>query len=178
MKIKKILIMWIILVASIFFGNLKCLADSENEEFITSDFKIMSYVSGGGKNEYGINDESGEEQKIQNIDAEKYDLPSNLYYYNDDIRLRIRYEKNAKEKLPKEFYTDVTYGNSIKALSIHLGCYNVIAYNRLSDFFNVISNNVLNISTETLVNFIKELSIKSKGTIENLENNFLNGTTG
>lgn len=97
MKIKKILIMWIILVASIFFGNLKCLADSENEEFITSDFKIMSYVSGGGKTEYGINDESGEEQKIQNIDAEKYDLPSNLYYYNDDIRLRIRYEKNAKE---------------------------------------------------------------------------------
>lgn len=42
----------------------------------------------------------------------------------------------------------------------------------------MISNNVLNISTETLVNFIKELSIKSKGTIENLENNFLNGTTG
>lgn len=97
MKIKKILIMWIILVASIFLGNLKCLADSENEEFITSDFKIMSYVSGDGKTEYGINDESGEEQKIQNIDAEKYDLPSNLYYYNDDIRLRIRYEKNAKE---------------------------------------------------------------------------------
>ena len=42
----------------------------------------------------------------------------------------------------------------------------------------MISNNVLNISTEILVNFIKELSIKSKGTIENLENNFLNGTTG
>ncbi len=28
------------------------------------------------------------------------------------------------------------------------------------------------------MNFIKEFSIKSKGTIENLENNFLNGTTG
>ena len=30
----------------------------------------------------------------------------------------FKYAKNSKEKLPKEFYTDVTYDNSIKALSI------------------------------------------------------------
>jgi hypothetical protein len=47
----------------------------------------------------------------------------------------LKYENNAKEKLPKEFYTNVTYGNSIKSLSIHLVCYNVIAYERLSEFF-------------------------------------------
>ena len=72
----------------------------------------------------------------------------------------FKYKENAKDKLPKEFYTDVTYGNSIKALSIHLNCYNVIAYNRLSDFFSVISNNIINISTGTLVNFTKEFGKK------------------
>ena len=105
------------------------------------------------------------------------------YRYELEIKPYIerhvfKYEENAQENLPKEFYTDVTYGNSVKALSIHLGCYNVIAYNRLSDFFSVISNNILNISNGTLVNFVKEFSKKSEGTIANLENNFLNGTTG
>ena len=90
----------------------------------------------------------------------------------------FKYKENAKEELPKEFYTDVTYGNSIKALSVHLNCYNVIAYDRLSDFLSVITNNVLNISTGTLVNFVKEFSRKSKGTIINLESNFLKEVTG
>lgn len=90
----------------------------------------------------------------------------------------FKYKEDAIEELPKEFYTDVTYGNSIKALAIHLNCYNVIAYNRLSDFFSVITNSVLNISTGTLVNFLKEFSKKSKSTITNIENNFLNGITG
>ena len=90
----------------------------------------------------------------------------------------FKYKENAKEKLPKEFYTDVTYGNSIKTLSIHLNSYNVIAYNRLRDFFSVVSNNILNISTGTFVKFVKEFSKKSKRTIINLENNFLNGITG
>ena len=90
----------------------------------------------------------------------------------------FEYKENAKEELPKEFYSDVTYGNSIKTLSIHLSCYNVIAYNRLSDFFSMISNNILNISTGTLVNFVKEFGEKSEKTIINIENNFLNGITG
>ena len=90
----------------------------------------------------------------------------------------FRYSENSNKVLPKEFYTDVTYGNSIKALAIHLGCYNVIAYDRLSDFFSVISNNILKISNGTLVNFVKEFGRKSEETLKNLEQNFLNGITG
>ncbi len=90
----------------------------------------------------------------------------------------FKYDEKATEKMPTEFYTDVIYGNSIKTLSIHLGCYNVIAYDRLSDFFGVISNNVLNISNGTLVNFLTEFGRKSKDTIKVLENNFLNGAKG
>ena len=105
------------------------------------------------------------------------------YRYELEIKPYIekhifKYKENAEEELPKEFYTDVTYGNSIKTLSVHLNCYNVIAYDRLSDFFSVISNNILNISNGTLVNFLKEFGKKCKSTITNLENNFLNGITG
>ncbi|HIQ91131.1 MAG TPA: hypothetical protein IAB27_05870, partial [Candidatus Coprosoma intestinipullorum] len=47
----------------------------------------------------------------------------------------FKHVSNSKNKIPNEFYTDVTYDNSIKSLSIELGVYNVISYNRLSDFF-------------------------------------------
>ncbi len=90
----------------------------------------------------------------------------------------FKYDEKSKEKLPKEYYTDVTYGTSIKSLAIHLGCYNVIAYDRLSNFFEVISNNNLKISSGTLVNFVKEFGKKSEKTIKNLEENILNGITG
>ena len=105
------------------------------------------------------------------------------YKYEIEIKPYIEkhifiYDEDSNDVLPKEFYTDVTYGNSIKALSIHLGCYNVIAYNRLSDFFSVITNNIIKPTTGTLVNFVKEFSQKSEKTITNLENNFLSGTNG
>lgn len=86
----------------------------------------------------------------------------------------FKYDENVNETLPQEFYTDVTYNNSIKALSIELGAYNVISYDRLSDFFNVITNGVLNISNGTLVNFLCEFSNKTKLTIEILTNSLLN----
>ena len=89
----------------------------------------------------------------------------------------FKYEENSKETLPLEFYTDVTYGSIMKTLAIHLSCYNVIAYDRLSDFFSVISNNLLNISNGTLVNFLYEFSKKSKTTLDNLEQNIMNGKT-
>lgn len=90
----------------------------------------------------------------------------------------FQYVKNTEEELPKSFYTDVTYDNSIKALSIELGTYNIISYDRLSDFFKVITNNVINISNGTLVNFLYEFGELSKPTIKILENDFLNGVTG
>jgi len=87
----------------------------------------------------------------------------------------FQYDKNSNESLPNEFYTDVTYDHSIKSLSIELGAYNVISYDRLSDFFEVITNGVINISKGTLVNFLYEFSNKSIPTLYNLEESLLNG---
>ena len=53
----------------------------------------------------------------------------------------------------------------------------MISYDRLSDFFSVITNNIINISNGTLVNFLYEFSNKSEITINNIENNILNGKT-
>ena len=86
----------------------------------------------------------------------------------------FKYDSNSNNTLPESFYTDVTYDNSIKALSLELGAYNVIAYDRLSDFFNVITKGIINISNGTLVNFNKEFSKKSEMTLNNITNNLLN----
>lgn len=85
------------------------------------------------------------------------------------------HDENSNEVLPKEFYTDVTYNNDIKTLSIELGTYNLVSYDRLSNFFSVITNNIINISNGTLVNFLYEFSNKSDSTLKNIENNILNG---
>lgn len=86
----------------------------------------------------------------------------------------FKYDQNSKERLPKEFYTDVTYNNSIKSLAIELGAYNVISYERLSDFFCVITDGIIQISKGNLVNILREFSKKSEATIKNLEEDLLN----
>lgn len=86
----------------------------------------------------------------------------------------FKHNSKTEEKIPKEFYTDVTYDNSVKALTIELGTYNVVALDRLSDLFNVLSKGIIDISNGTLVNFLNEFSLKSKSTLDNIENDLLN----
>lgn len=86
----------------------------------------------------------------------------------------FKYDEKSVDTLPTEYYTDVTYDNSIKALSIELGAYNVISYGRLSDFFSVITDGVIQISKGNLVNILYEFSNKCEPTLEILENEILN----
>ena len=104
------------------------------------------------------------------------------YKYGIEIKPYIEkhifiYDEKSEEVLPKEFYTDVTYDNSIKSLCIEMQCHNLISYDRMNEFLRVITNNVLNISVGTLFNFGKEFSNKAKDTLSNLETNLLNGKT-
>lgn len=85
----------------------------------------------------------------------------------------FEYSKKVNEKMPKEFQTNVTYDESIKSLAIELGSYNLISYNRLSDFFKVISDDIIKISQGTLVNFLYEFSHKSQKTIASLTEKLL-----
>ena len=63
-----------------------CYADNEK---ITNDFKLNSYSSYNNEIIYG----TYIEEKLLSIKAIDYNLPSNLYDYKDDIRLRITYTK-------------------------------------------------------------------------------------
>ena len=145
---------------------------------------------GGQKNHQG---HSLSKKKIEKFIEENKIKVKEIYHYTnnrnkgDIIKYRLsldvniyaekhifKHDENSEEVLPKEYYTDVTYDNKIKALSIELGTYNVVAYDRMSDFFNVISNGILEISNGTLVNFNKEFSNKSKVILDRFETEVLN----
>lgn len=113
--------------------------------------------------------------KSSKADTIKYKLGISINPYVE--KHIFKYDEKSKNILPKDYYTDVMYDNSIKALAIELGTYNVISYGRLSDFFNVITNGIINISNSNLVNILYEFSHKSIPTINTLENNILNGKT-
>ena len=108
-------------------------------------------------------------------DIVKYRLGLEIKVYAE--KHIFKHDENSNKKLPKEFYTDVTYDNKIKALSIELGTYNVVALERMSDFFNVITDGILKISNGTLVNFVTEFSNKSKPILNGFENKLLNSNT-
>lgn len=67
-----------------------CYADSEK---ITKDFKLNSYSSFNNEMIYGCNIEKDSELKSLSINATEFNLPSNLYDYKDDIRMRVTYSE-------------------------------------------------------------------------------------
>lgn len=99
--------------------------------------------------------------------------------YRIGLRVNVYVEKHifkhnpkADDKIPKDFYTDVTYDNSIKALTIELGIYNVVALDRLSDLFNVLSKRVYpNVKTNFRhLMYIDETTNDNKWYIKNYSN--------
>lgn len=78
------------------------------------------------------------------------------------------YCENSNEVLPKEFYTDVTYTNELKSLVVFMDVHNVLSISRLTEFFNVISNGIINLSQGTIVNIMNEFSKKSTYSIDNI----------
>jgi len=89
----------------------------------------------------------------------------------------FKYSEESKNTLPKEFYTDVTYTNSFKSLVVFMNVHNAMSLNRLSEFFKVLTNNTINLSEGTIVNFMKEFSIKSTNTIDNIIGDVLSSIT-
>lgn len=89
-KIYKIIIL--IMIAIVAFA-LHSVSYAETER-ITKDLKINSYYSSSNEGTYGCYIEKDGEPKALSIDATKFNLPSNLYKYRDDIRLRITYTES------------------------------------------------------------------------------------
>lgn len=89
---------------------------------------------------------------------------------------RFYKDKNGKYNIPKEFQTDVQYGNELKTMCSILNTEGIIAINRLTDFVSSISHGKIHLSTGTIVNFLNSLSTKSEYIIEQIKEKVLNSS--
>lgn len=87
------------------------------------------------------------------------------------------YDKDSNDVLPKEFYTDVTYTNELKSLIVFMNVHNVLSVSRLTEFFSVISNGIINLSQGTVINIMAEFSKKSTPSVDNIIEDVLKDKT-
>lgn len=87
---------------------------------------------------------------------------------------RFYKDKKGKYHIPKEFQTDVQYGNELKTMCSILNTEGIIAIDRLTDFVSSISHGKIHLSKGTIVNFLHQLSKKSEYVIEQIKDKILN----
>lgn len=128
MKCKKILIL-ITVIFLTFTMNYTCFANNADKNKITNDFELTSYSSINDEVQYGVYAKKDDENVVLSIKATDYNLPSNLYKYKDDIRLRITYSQVDYKVLEckvinnktGEIIEDLSEENMNKLFSIEYG---------------------------------------------------------
>lgn len=80
------------------------------------------------------------------------------------------------DKLPKSFYSDVTYKDDIKTLIVSFGNYFSIPYNKIKELIYDLTYGIIDISEGTIDNIYDDFSNKTDDTLNNITNNILNGT--
>lgn len=106
-------------------------------------------------------------------DTIKYKIGMNVELYVE--KHIFKYDKNAKNLLPKDFYSNVSYTNDLKSLVVTLGNYYSLGYSKVKEIIYDFSNGIINISEGTIDNIYEEFSNNSDETISNITNNLLNG---
>ena len=98
-----------------------------------------------------------------------------------DIRVKViakeyRFYKdeNGKYNIPKEFQTDVQYGEELKTMCTVLNTEGIVALDRLTNFVSCISHGAIEISKGSIVNFMNELNRKGQYILENIKEKLLN----
>ena len=98
-----------------------------------------------------------------------------------DIRVKViakeyRFYKdeNGKYNIPKEFQTDVQYGEELKTMCTVLNTEGIVALDRLTNFVSCISHGTIEISKGSIVNFMNELNRKGQYILENIKEKLLN----
>ena len=90
------------------------------------------------------------------------------------IEYRFYADSFGKYNIPKEFKTDVQYGNELKTMCCVLSNEDIVAYDRLTDFVSAITKGKITISNATAVNFNTYLSGKISNIIGNFREKILN----
>ena len=87
----------------------------------------------------------------------------------------FKHTEKSSDILPKEYYSNVTYNDDLKALITTLGNYYSLGYNKVKELIYDFSNGIIDISEGTIDNIYDEFSDKSDSTINIITNNILNG---
>lgn len=106
-------------------------------------------------------------------DIVKYKIGLNVKLYVEEHI--FKHTPKSEEKLPKNYYSDVTYKEDIKTLITTLGNYYSLGYSKVREILSDLSNGIIDISEGTIDNIYEEFSNKSIDTISNITNNILNG---
>ena len=103
--------------------------------------------------------------------------------YRTGIETKMYVEKHifirrpeVSDKLPRSFYSDVTYNDDLKMLVVSLGNYFSIPYNKIKELIFDLTNGIIDISEGTIDNIYEEFSNKTDDTLNNITNNIMNGT--
>ena len=110
--------------------------------------------------------------------------PSNKFVtrYRLDMKVTLEATKytiyadsNGKFNVPKDLTADVTYGSTIGAICAYLYSEGVVAVDRIADFINSISGNLLNISAGTVYKQCHKFAALCENEKGEIIDNLLNG---
>ena len=82
--------------------------------------------------------------------------------------IRIYAGADGKVKVPQRYYSEVTYGDTIKALALHLYGNGVMSNDRIAGFLNEVSGVDLGLSEGSVYGFCAQFAWKAEGTIASL----------
>ena len=72
-------------------------------------------------------------------------------------------------EIPEKYYSDVTYGDTIKGLAVNLYSEGVMANDRIAGFINSLTNDVLHLSNGSVYNFCRKFPKSSEPYISMIE---------
>lgn len=76
----------------------------------------------------------------------KLEVVIDMSKYSNDIYRMYEKEFNKNEKLPQNFYSDVTYNNDIKMLIVSLENYYNLPYNKIREFISDVTKGIISIA--------------------------------
>lgn len=88
--------------------------------------------------------------------------------------IRIYADESGKIHVPKEYRSDVVYGANVKALAVSLYSEGVMSNDRIADFLNAASGDLLGLSAGSVYGFCRKLSEEAGESIRCLEERLLN----
>lgn len=88
--------------------------------------------------------------------------------------IRIYANDKGRFEIPEKYYSDVTYGDTVKGLAINLYSEGVMANDRIAGFINSLTNGGLHLSNGSVYNFCRKFSKSSEPYISIIEEELLN----